>query len=218
MTFFVSFQGKSKRSFSNPLVVVSFSSHQYNGYKRPFNNPTETYRYYSLPFCKEHSTHEVESAAAIDQDVELRHNFKGDKIKAAQKIKMKTGETFVGDRRESSPYEVSYDDSVEWRLLCKMHLVSEDLQKLKDAINNNYFFEMFVEDLPMWGYLGDILDEDMVAGELMGNSRTYLFTHLNFIIGHNNNQIVSAKVTTDVSVSQRMSTLQSLVTCPSVFD
>ncbi len=200
------------------MVVVSFSSHQYNGYKRPFNNPTETYRYYSLPFCKEHSTHEVESAAAIDQDVELRHNFKGDKIKAAQKIKMKTGETFVGDRRESSPYEVSYDDSVEWRLLCKMHLVSEDLQKLKDAINNNYFFEMFVEDLPMWGYLGDILDEDMVAGELMGNSRTYLFTHLNFIIGHNNNQIVSAKVTTDVSVSQRMSTLQSLVTCPSVFD
>jgi len=164
----------------------------------PFNNPTETYRYYSLPFCKEHSTVEQESAAALKQDVELRHNFKGDKIKAAQRIKMSTGETIVGDRRESSPYEVSYDDSVEWRLLCKVHLVAEDLSKLKDAINNNYFFEMFVEDLPMWGYLGDIENEDMIAGEMMGNSKTYLFTHLNFIIGHNNNQIVSAKVTTDV--------------------
>ena len=139
----------------------------------------------------------------MEQDVELRHNFKGDKIKAAQRIKMKTGETLAGDRRESSPYEVSYDDNVEWRLLCKMHLVPEDLQKLKDAINNNYFFEMFVEDLPMWGYLGDIGDEDMVTGEYFGNSKTFLFTHLNFIIGHNNNQIVSAKVTTDVSESGR---------------
>lgn len=74
-----------------------------------------------------------------------------------------------------------------------------DIEKLKDAIANNYFFEMFVEDLPMWGYIGDIEDEDMIVGEMMGASKTYLFTHLNFIIGHNNKQIVSAKVTTDVS-------------------
>mmetsp|Transcript_16392 Transcript_16392/g.41105 ORF Transcript_16392/g.41105 Transcript_16392/m.41105 type:complete len:629 (-) Transcript_16392:126-2012(-) len=164
----------------------------------PFNNPTETYRYYSLPFCKDHSTKEQESAAALEQDVELSHNFKGDKIVGAVKHRQRLGESIVGDRRESSPYEVSYDDSVEWRLLCKVHLVEKDLVKLKDAINNNYFFEMFVEDLPMWGYLGDIDDEDMIAGEMMGSSQTYLFTHLNFIIGHNNNQIVSAKVTTDV--------------------
>ena len=74
-----------------------------------------------------------------------------------------------------------------------------DIVKLKEAIHNNYFFEMFVEDLPMWGYIGDIADEDMIVGEMIDGSKTYLFTHLNFILGHNNNQIVSAKVTTDVS-------------------
>ena len=185
---------------SNPFnFIFPYFSYQCNHNKSPFNNPTETYRYYSLPFCTEHSTKEQESEAALEQDVELSHNFRGAKIIAGERHRMRTGEHLVGDRRESSPYEVSFDDSVEWRLLCKVHVVSKDLEKFKEAINNNYFFEMFVEDLPMWGYLGDIGDEDMVAGEMMGNSKTYLFTHLNFIIGHNNKQVVSAKVTTDVS-------------------
>lgn len=111
--------------------------------------------------------------------------------------KQRFGESIVGDRRESSPYEISYLDSVEWRLLCKKKLVKADLQKLKDAIHNNYFFEMFVEDLPMWGYIGDTADEDIIVGEVEG-SKTFLFTHLHFNLGYNNNQIVSAKVTTDV--------------------
>mmetsp|Transcript_1716 Transcript_1716/g.3842 ORF Transcript_1716/g.3842 Transcript_1716/m.3842 type:complete len:628 (-) Transcript_1716:1269-3152(-) len=161
----------------------------------PFNNPTETYRYYSLPFCHEHSTVEEESDAAIEEDVEL-HKFQGDKQLGAQRHRQRLGESIVGDRRESSPYEISFQDSVEWRMLCKKHLVPKDILKLKDAIHNNYFFEMFVEDLPMWGYIGDIEDEDMLVGETEG-SKTFLFTHLNFIVGYNHNQIVSAKVTTN---------------------
>jgi len=127
------------------------------------------------------------------------HQFKGDKQLGAQRHKQRLGESIVGDRRESSPFEVSYDDTVDWRLLCKKHMLPVDIVKLKEAIHNNYFFEMFVEDLPMWGYIGDVVDEDMMLGEMMDGAKTYLFTHLNFIIGHNNNQIVSAKVTTDVS-------------------
>jgi len=163
----------------------------------PFNNPTETYRFYSLPFCHEHSTEEEESELALDQDVEVNHKYQGDKQIGAQRHRQRLGESIVGDRRESSPYEISYDDTVEWRLLCKKHMLPVDIAKLKEAIHNNYFFEMFVEDLPMWGYIGDIADEDMIVGEMMEGSKTYLFTHLNFIIGHNNNQVVSAKVTTD---------------------
>jgi len=163
----------------------------------PFNNPMQTYRYYSLPFCHEHSTKEEESDAAQKEDVEL-HEFMGKKVVGADRHKLRFGESIVGDRRESSPYEVSFDDSVEWRLLCKKHMLAEDIAKLKEAIQNNYFFEMFVEDLPMWGYIGDVEDENVVAVEMLDTSKTYLFTHLNFILGHNNHQIVSAKITTDV--------------------
>lgn len=135
--------------------------------------------------------------AAQEENVEVHPGLEKTKRIGKQKHKQSFGQSIVGDRRETSPYEVSFSDSVEWRLLCKKLLAKEDLEKLKDAIHNNYFFEMFVEDLPMWGYIGDTADEDIIVGEVEG-SKTYLFTHLHFYLGHNNNQIVSAKVTTDV--------------------
>jgi hypothetical protein len=164
---------------------------------RPFNNPTETYRYYSLPFCHEHSSPNEEEEAALEEEVELPQVEK-EKREGAIRHRQRLGESIVGDRRETSPYEVSYGDSVEWRLLCSKELSPAELQKLKDAIHNDYFFEMFVEDLPMWGYIGDTVNEDMIVGETEG-SRTYLFTHLHFYIGQNKNQIVAVRVTTDVS-------------------
>ena len=190
--------------FLCPYALYYGKHHKINqSHASPFNNPTETYRYYSLPFCHEHSTVEEESEAALEEDVDLPESTSNEKRLGAQRHRQRLGESIVGDRRETSPYEISYDDSVEWRMLCKKHLKPKDVEKLKDVIHNNYFFEMFVEDLPMWGYIGDIIDEDLIVGELVDTgSKTYLFTHLNFIIGHNHNQIVSAKVTTDVSTSQ----------------
>jgi hypothetical protein len=166
---------------------------------RPFNNPTETYRYYSLPFCHQHSTEEEEEAAAAEENVnlELDPSARGEKRLGAQRHGQRLGESIVGDRRESSPYEISFLDTVDWRLLCKTTLYKAQLEKFKDAIHNNYFFEMFIEDLPMWGYIGDATDEDFLMGEVRG-SKTFLFPHLHFYLGYNGDQIVAAKVTTDV--------------------
>ena len=119
----------------------------------------------------------------------------GDRV-GAEKTKHRFGEHIAGDRRETSPYELSFQDDIEWRLLCKTTLGTRELTKLKEAIHNNYFFEMFIEDLPMWGYVGDFEDEDAILGEMEG-SHTYLFPHLHFKVGTNNGQIVSASVTTE---------------------
>lgn len=170
-----------------PGEVRSVAHLRFVSFYRPFNNPTETYRYYSLPFCQTH--HEDE-----EEDRKLAQR------KGANPHKQRLGESMVGDRRETSPYALTFFDNIEWRLLCKTSLSPADLKKLKNAIHEYYFFEMFVEDLPMWGYVGDFSDEDFIIGEVPG-SRTYLFTHLHFTIGHNNGQIVSAKVNTDVRSS-----------------
>jgi hypothetical protein len=121
----------------------------------------------------------------------------GGKRVGALRHKQRMGESIVGDRRETSPYEISFQDTVEWRLLCQTTLYKTELEKFKEAIHNNYFFEMFIEDLPMWGYVGDATDEDFLIGEVEG-SKTYIFPHLHFFLGYNKDQIVAAKVTTDV--------------------
>lgn len=161
----------------------------------------ETYRYYSLPFCQKHSTADEEKKAAEEESLELTHRQMSSRetLEGALRHRQRLGESIVGDRRESSPYEISFGDSVDWRLLCQKELDSDDLTLLKEAIHNNYFFEMFVEDLPMWGYVGDAVDEDLILGENSA-SRTYLFPHLHFYLGYNKQKIVSAKVTTDVCI------------------
>ena len=55
---------------------------------------------------------------------------------------------------------------------------------------------MFIEDLPMWGYVGDFENEDAILGEMDG-SHTYLFPHLHFKVGTHKSQIVSVTVTTE---------------------
>jgi len=35
-----------------------------------------------------------------------------------------------------------------------------------DAIEDDYYFEMFVEDLPMWGYIGEVEGEELLLGHL----------------------------------------------------
>lgn len=159
----------------------------------PFNNPTEKYRYYSLPFCEIHDEHGKEGA--------VRHN---------QRLR----ESISGDRRESSPYVVNYGVNVPDRTLCTMQYVSDDIKRFKTAIENSYFFEMYVEDLSMWGFFGDIKGEDVIAQDVghlaeytggfesstsVGEGVTLLFPHLDFSFGMNGGKIVSATVTTDPS-------------------
>lgn len=119
--------------------------------------------------------------------------------KGAIKHKQRLGESIVGDRRETSPYDIHFMEDIGIRVLCKKTYISKELKHFKAAIENNYFFEMFIEDLPMWGYVGDVDNDDLILGETTA-TRFYLFPHLHFHLGYNNDQVVSAKITTDVSV------------------
>ena len=128
---------------------------------------------------------------------DLLHTHKGDRV-GGQRHYQRLGEKLTGNRRESSPYEITFDDDIKWRPLCHKQLSVEDVEAFKYAIHNDWFFEMFVEDLPMWGYIGEVVKEDFLIGEVEGSS-TFLFTHLNFKLAYNNGNIVSAQAIVDRS-------------------
>ena len=137
----------------------------------PFNNPTETYPYYHLPFCE-------------GTGKQRRH-------------KQDLGETLSGSRKVATPYEVTYLDPVPWRSLCEDFLEAEDIKQLKDAIEDDYFFEMVIDGLPVWGYIGEVVHEEFLLGKSIQGATVYLYPHLHFSIGFNGDQIVAANVTTD---------------------
>lgn len=137
----------------------------------PFNNPTETYPYYHLPYCE--------------------------KTGKQKRHKMNLGETLSGARKVATPYDVTFLDPVPWRTLCEEDMDVEDLKEFKDAVEDEYFFEMFADELPMWGYVGEVVHEDFLIGKSIQGAGVFLFPHLHFSIGYNNDQIVSANVSTD---------------------
>jgi len=137
----------------------------------PYNNPTETYPFYSLPFC---STAGRQSAHKQD-----------------------LGETLSGSHKVTTPYELTFLDPIPWRALCEEYLNAKELKQFKDAVEDDYFFEFLIDDLPLWGYIGEVVHEEFLLGRSIQGARVYLYPHLHFSLGFNGDQIVSANVTTD---------------------
>ena len=79
-------------------------------------------------------------------------------------------------------FELPFDRSFENKKLCSYTLKPKDIEKLQHAIENDYYFEFIYDDLPLWGFIGD-----MEHKEIRGHNVTsyHLFTDYIFSITHN---------------------------------
>ncbi|KXJ27742.1 transmembrane 9 superfamily member 1 [Exaiptasia diaphana] len=131
----------------------------------PYFNPQETYHYYSLPVCRP------------------------DKVEHRS---LTLGEVLKGDRMAVAMYEIRFKENIEKRLLCDVSLNREDLDMIRSAIEDLYYFEFVFDDLPIRGFIGH-LEEGQI---LPHRHKIYLWTHLHFNILYNGDQVISANVTT----------------------
>lgn len=132
----------------------------------PYHNRQETYAYFSLPFCvgpKETISHYHETLGEALQGVELEHSGLGFEFKADLK-------------------KTQY---------CDVTLTDEKLKALTYAVKNHYWYQMYIDDLPIWGIVGEV-DES-------GDGH-YVWTHKKFDIGYNGNQIVDVNLTSEAKV------------------
>lgn len=68
-----------------------------------------------------------------------------------------------------------------------VELDDEKVDAFSYATKNNYWHQMYIDDLPIWGRIGEKGD----------NNENYLYTHKKFEIGFNEDHIVDVKLTTD---------------------
>eukprot|EP00894_Picocystis_sp_ML_P002601 jgi/Pico_ML_1/53118/g3726.t2 len=133
----------------------------------PYNNPQETYNYYELPFCK--------------PPVALGH-----------KPKRKwggLGEVLQGNELIDSEIEIQFKRNVdEQKKICSIRLGEKETEMFSNAIKANYWYELFVDDLPVWGFVGEY-----PAGE----SQAYIFTHKTFQINYNDDRVVMVNLTAE---------------------
>jgi len=136
----------------------------------PFNNPAETYKYYSLPYCA--------SSEDLDDD--------------------NLGESLAGDRRRPSLYDIRFNANNQWSGLCTKTLNQEEIKQFRDAIQQHYIFEMFIDGLPVKGFIGELEQSSThYTGHDHNETHYYLFTHLDFSIAYNDENVIACNLTTD---------------------
>lgn len=69
-----------------------------------------------------------------------------------------------------------------------VQLNEEMVKEFTNAVMNNYWFQMFIDGIPIWGKVGDMNDD-----------KYHIYTHKKFEIGYNGQQIVDMNLTTDMS-------------------
>eukprot|EP01012_Entosiphon_sulcatum_P006985 TRINITY_DN13440_c0_g1_i1.p1 TRINITY_DN13440_c0_g1~~TRINITY_DN13440_c0_g1_i1.p1 ORF type:complete len:598 (+),score=72.01 TRINITY_DN13440_c0_g1_i1:67-1794(+) len=93
----------------------------------PYNNPTETYPYYNLPFCK------PSSLVAKSQSM---------------------GEVLQGSRKVYSPFEVPFAKPFTKRSLCTVELSAAEGNAFIRAIDSHYYYTLWYDEIPIRDHIG----------------------------------------------------------------
>ncbi|XP_060216919.1 transmembrane 9 superfamily member 1-like isoform X2 [Lycium barbarum] len=127
----------------------------------PYKNPQETYSYYSLPYCRPaHADHKRGGL----------------------------GESLGGNDLIDSQIDIKFKRDVEKRSICKLKLDASKIAKFKYAIDNWYWFEFFMDDLPIWGFVGEV---DPYGNE---DIKHVVYTHKKLLIQYNRDQIIHVQL------------------------
>ena len=89
-------------------------------------------------------------------------------------------------------YDLSFRTDKEKESLCKKELTVAEVKSFRNAVKNDYYFQMYYDDLPIWGFIGKVDTE-------VSPNAYYLFTHVHFAIKYNEDRVIEITVATDAS-------------------
>lgn len=111
-----------------------------------------------------------------------------------QEKKEALGEVLNGDRLVVAPYNLEFLKDKESEIVCKKKLKQEEVSQFRAAVSKDYYFQMYYDDLPLWGFLGKF---DKEGKDEPSEHKYYLFKHLHFDILYNKDRVIEIIVKSD---------------------
>ena len=96
----------------------------------PYHNRQETYGYFTLPFCK-----------GPKESISHYHET--------------LGEALQGTELELSGISIEFKANVDKTDYCQIELDDDKLKKFLYSVKNHYWYQMYMDDLPIWGIVGE---------------------------------------------------------------
>jgi transmembrane 9 superfamily protein 3 len=131
----------------------------------PFQNPQETYSYFSLPYCGPKNPEEAKSEGL--------------------------GEALLGYELVNSEIPINFKKDISQSPICHKKLSEREADAFKDAILKQYWYQLFLDDLPIWGMVGEKLED------ASGENRYFLYTHKKFSISYNGDKVIEVNLTSE---------------------
>ena len=129
----------------------------------PFNNPLETYAYFELPMCPpDNWEHKMPSI----------------------------GQALAGDELYKMHMNIRFKTDTRVTSICTMKPTDADRARWKEMIEQQYWYQLYSDDLPMWATFGKMID-----------GVPHIHTQQKFSFGVNGNQIVQANLVASEPVS-----------------
>lgn len=153
-------------------VVADDKSHRFKEGERvylyvnkigPYSNPQETYKFYDLPFCKAETLQKPHREGL------------GEAILSYELL------------RAPETEEIYFKRDIESAPICTKNLEPKELDLMRKAIARSYWYQVFLDDLPAWVWVGEATDEGEDA----------IFTHNRFVIFHNQDRLIEYSVTSE---------------------
>ena len=120
------------------------------------------------------------------------------------------GEVVDANRLVSSVYNIPFRTDLDYEVICTEELTPKQLKKFRNAVAKDYYFQMFYDGLPIWGFVGKVEKEkdsihaefeDLHLVESKYNGprmeHYFLFTHLHFDILYNDDRVIEVSLSTD---------------------
>ncbi|KAF4369478.1 hypothetical protein G4B88_016418 [Cannabis sativa] len=131
----------------------------------PYQNPSESYSYFDLPFCQP-------------------DNFK--------KKNRTLSELLSGDNLIKAPYELEFLVEKRLEIACSKTLTKEEVSQFREAIKRNYYFQMYYDDLPILESIGESYNRGIITD--MDNYTFILHTYIQFEILFNKDRVIEIKI------------------------
>jgi transmembrane 9 superfamily member 3 len=80
--------------------------------------------------------------------------------------------------------------------ICSSILSDDDAAEFAEAVIRHYWYELFMDDLPIWGFVGPPPEQTSA-----GDTTIYIYTHKTFDIAYNGNRIIHVNLTSENPVA-----------------
>lgn len=165
-----------------PYVYADVETHEYAPGEEvvvwvnkigPFNNPQETYTYNTLPFCRAPGAEDPEAHA------------------------LGIGEILEGNELLNSGQQIKFGVNSPKTKLCEQTLTDADALQFGAAVDEHYWYQMSVDDLPVWGLVGKVMKptDDVEYLQQFPVGTRVLYTHKKYSISHNGPHIIHVNLT-----------------------